>query len=275
MDAHRQPEQGRHLERFDRANEEDEEGREDRRPRELERDVPQHLEDIRPAHRGRLFERGVHGAKSCRHQQEGHGRVVQPVDPDHSPHRVDVERRALQAEGTHQHQVDDADLRAAEQDPRDREQDAGNDQRDQRQRIEQRLERRVGALVHPRERGADDERERRDAGGELERVPEQPRGVGIRIGRDVVAEREDRRLGGRLRGEEALPEQEAERDDRDVDRERHAGSDDDPLPLERVALLRCGGVVEPGVGSAGRIGGRCCCVHGLVALFRSMEHWST
>src|SRR5919204_159428 len=50
------------------------------------------------------------------------------------------------------------------------EQDAGDHQRYEREREEQLLERRIGTLVHPGERGAEAERERSGAGRELHRV---------------------------------------------------------------------------------------------------------
>jgi len=50
---------------------------------------------------------------------------MQAVDPHHAPQRIDVEQRPLQAEPFLQREVEDADLGAAEQDPRDREEDAG------------------------------------------------------------------------------------------------------------------------------------------------------
>ena len=53
-----------------------------------------------------------------------------------------------------------------------------------------------------------DEREQRGADRELQRVPEEPRGLGAAVGLAVVVERELRRRARRLRREEALPQQE-------------------------------------------------------------------
>src|SRR5258706_16158923 len=97
----------------------------------------------------------------------------------------------------------------------------------------------VGALVQPCERRADDEGEARSADGELDRVPEEPRGLGAAVRLGVVAERELRRLVGGLGREEALPDEEAQRDERDVDRDRNAQGDDDPAPLEAAPLAGC------------------------------------
>ena len=68
---------------------------------------------------------------------------------------------------------------------------------------------------------------------ELNRGPEQPQRVGAAVGRGVVAEREDRVDRRRLRRAEALPQQKAERNDGDVDREGDASANHDPLPVER------------------------------------------
>jgi hypothetical protein len=168
LDPDRQAEQRRDLERFDGAHEQDQDRGEDRGPRQAQRDAVGHLEDVGPAHHRALLQRRVHGAEGGRHQQEGHRRVVQAVDPDHPRHRIDVEGRRLEPEPRLEREVDEADLGAREQDPRDREQDARDDERDDREREEEVLERRVGALVHPCERGAEQEREDRRARGELD-----------------------------------------------------------------------------------------------------------
>src|SRR5262249_33330495 len=94
------------------------------------------------------------------------------------------------------------------------------------------LERRVGALVHPGEQRAEHKGEERRAGRELERVPEQQPGLLRGVGFAVVAEGEPRRLGRALRREEALPEEKGERHHAEVQRERDAGADDQPLESE-------------------------------------------
>ena len=102
------------------------------------------------------------------------------------------------------------------------------------------LERRVGALVHPRECRAEHEREERRTGRELNRGPEQPPGVAAAVGHGIVADREDGIRRRRLRRAEALPEQESKRDHGDVDREGDARADHDPLPVEAARLTGTG-----------------------------------
>ena len=157
---------------------------------------------------------------------------MKPVHPDHSAQRVDVHERLFETEPALHHKVEDADLRAREENPGDHEKDPGDDQRDDGEREEDRLERRIGPLVHPRERRAEHEGEERGAEREFDRVPEQPPGVAAAVGGGVVAEREDGFPRRRLRRAEALPEEEAERDDGKVDREGDRHADHDPLPVE-------------------------------------------
>src|SRR3546814_19335462 len=63
--------------------------------------------------------------------------------PHHSPHRIDIEEDVVGVEQLLQGQVDDAYLRAEQQDPRDHEQHAGDNQRNQRHGEKQRFERGV------------------------------------------------------------------------------------------------------------------------------------
>ena len=157
---------------------------------------------------------------------------MQAVDPDHAAERVDVDEHRVGVEESLQRQVDDADLRAAEQDPGDGEEDARDDERDHREGEEKALERRVGALVHPREQRANAERQRRRAGGEAKRVAEEEPRVGGTVGFAIVAEGEHGRLGGTLRREETLPQQESKRHHAQIQREHHASRDDQPLRVE-------------------------------------------
>ena len=243
VDADRQPEQRRHLERFDRAHEQDQQRAEHRRPGELEGDAIGDLQDRGAAHLRGFLERGVHGAERRGHQQERDRGIVQPVDPDHPRHGVDVEEHVVGAEQPLQRHVEDPDLRAREQHPRHREQDAGDHQRDDREREEQLLERRVGALVHPGERGADQQREHRGAGREHHRIDEQPEGLGAEIGGAEIVERELRRPRRGVRRQEALPDQEGERHDRKPHHQRDRNADQDPAGIESPARgSACGNV---------------------------------
>src|SRR5258708_15452418 len=158
---------------LDRAHEEHQQRREDRRPGELQGHPVRDLKDVRPAHGRGFLERWVHRAESGRHQEKGHRRVVQAVDPDHPPQRIDVEQGLFQPEPVLKREVDDSDLGAAEQDPRDGKQNPRDDKRNDRQGEEERLERRIGALVHPREPRPQDESEDRRPHRELHRVPEE------------------------------------------------------------------------------------------------------
>jgi hypothetical protein len=97
---------------------------------------------------------------------------VQPIDPDHSGHGVDVHEHCIGVEQLLQAEIDEPDLRAPQQDPRYCEENARDHQRDDGEREEHRLERRIRALIHPGERSADHERERRRADGKLQRIGE-------------------------------------------------------------------------------------------------------
>src|SRR5262249_21678958 len=110
-----------------------------------------------------------------------------------------------------QSEIDQADLWARQKDPGHREENARDHQRDDCEREEQRLERRIGALVHPGESGADPEREQGCADGELQGIEKEPRVVAAQIGGAEVLEGELRRLSGGLRREKALPKQKHER----------------------------------------------------------------
>src|SRR6266850_2992371 len=240
LDAHRQAKQGRDFEGLDRAHEQDQQRGKDRRPRERQRDARRHLQHAGAPHHRRFLQRRIHGAERRGHQQERHRRVVQAIDPHHSPQRVDVHEYRVGVEQPLENEIDQPDLRAAEQDPRHGEQDPWNDQRNHRQREEQPLEWRVGALVHPRQQGPDAERQRRRPEREAQRIPEQYPGVRRAVGLAVVAQREHGRLGGGLRREEALPQQEAERQHRQIQRQQHAGPDDQPFQIEAQRRQRRG-----------------------------------
>ena len=177
LDADRQSKQCRDLEGFERAHEQNDQRRGCGGPRQTDGDAPGDLEKISAAHHRGFLERGIHRAKGGAHQQKSDRRIVQAVDPDHAGDRIDVDKRRIGVEGVAHHEIDDADLGATEENPRHREQDSGNDQRHQRQREEQRLERRIGALVDPGEQCSKTERQGRAAERELQRIDEQPHGV--------------------------------------------------------------------------------------------------
>jgi hypothetical protein len=110
-----------------------------------------------------LFKRGIHGTERGGHQQKSHGRVVQPIHPNHPGHGVGVHEHGVRVEQLLQGEIDQTDFRARQQNPRNCEENTWNHQRDDRKRKEERLERRVSAFVHPGERGADHEREQGSA----------------------------------------------------------------------------------------------------------------
>src|SRR5262249_2397018 len=118
------------------------------------------------------------------------------------------------------------------------------------QREEQRLERRIGALVHPGKTGADDEREHGGAGRELQGVEKEPRVVAAQIGGAEVFERVLRRQRRCLRREKTLPKQEYERDEGKPDAQGDGGTNHHPSGIESRR--------EPGKGSkaSDRVGHR-------------------
>ena len=110
--------------------------------------------------------------------------------PDHAAHRIDVERRIGEMERRFQECVEPADIGAEHEDPGHGHEQARNGERQQRQIVKQRGARRIGALHRPGDQAADDERQRRGAGGVDERVADEPQDAAARIGFGEIVERE-------------------------------------------------------------------------------------
>ena len=244
LDARGQAEQRRHLERLERADEQDQQRRERDRRNHAQRDPPRDGCDARAAHQRSFLECRVHRAKGRRHHQERHRRVMQAVDERHAGQRIHVDEYEAGPEQRLQRKVDETDLRAAEQDPCNDEQDARDDQRHDRQREEQPLERRVGSLVQPREQRPDGECDQRCAGGKAQRVRHEPPGSRTCVDGVKIVERHAvaRRVGRRRM--HALPQQESERHQCDVGDDRRARSDDEPLRPRRGIRRGAGGHPE-------------------------------
>ena len=158
------------------AHEEDQDRREDRRPRQLERDAPRHLPDARAAHRRRLLERRVHGAERRAHQQERHRRVVQRRRPRSCRPSSRCRRAAARGRTSPAALVDDADLagcasRIQATVKRIDGMTSGMSDSAKKNDLNGVL---VRSFIHA-SAGPDDEREERRAEGEPDRVPEQPR----------------------------------------------------------------------------------------------------
>jgi hypothetical protein len=90
---------------------------------------------------------------------------VQALHPDHAPHAVDVDRRCAE-QGLEDEGVEHPAGGVTEEDPRCRVEDPGDDERHQRRREEQSLERRVRADLDIGERGAEHEGKRGRTDGE-------------------------------------------------------------------------------------------------------------
>ena len=114
---------------------------------------------------------------------------MKPIYPDHSPHRVNIEKYVVRTEPALQQQIDNTDLGTAQQNPGDREQNAGNDQRNNRQGKKQRFERRIGALVQPSKKGTKRECEYRCPDRKLERIEEQLQRFCAAVRRYVILQR--------------------------------------------------------------------------------------
>src|SRR3989338_2737634 len=233
--------QGRNLKGLHPANEHDEQGAEHRRAHQRERDPPERLKGAGPRAQRGLLQGGIHVAECRRHQQEDQRIEVDRLGPDHPPHRVDVERRGLQAQDSLYREIDQSYFRAQEQNPRDGAEDAGNDERDQRHDDEHFFERRIGPLADPGEVGPDHEGDDRAPEGKLERVPEKEIKIPVEVGLDVVLDG----IGGAGlpygRATHAPIEEHHQRNPGEIENEQRAADEDQGLGVAETDHLRRSG----------------------------------
>ena len=111
--------QQRDLERFERADEGQQQDREDARKREPQRHAKEGLPQARARHGGRLFERGIHGAQRRQHQQEDDRRPQDRLEQNHAAEREQLDRDAGQAEQRPQPLVDHALVGPEQKNPAD------------------------------------------------------------------------------------------------------------------------------------------------------------
>jgi hypothetical protein len=117
LDTCRQSQQCRILKRFDGTHEQDQKGRGERGKHQFQRHPAHHLQCGRAAHQGRFFQRWVHRLERGAHQEKCDRRVLNPVDPDHSGKRVNVEKHPPGPQCLLQQQIENADSRARQHDP--------------------------------------------------------------------------------------------------------------------------------------------------------------
>ena len=168
-DAARQPDQRRHLECLDGADEDQHRQRQDRGQRQPHGDAPDRLPHAGAAHARGFLELGVGIAQRRAHQQERERRPQKSFDQDHSGHGVDVDQHVGCAGEMAIELIDRPGL-AEHQQPGTDIENVRSSKRDDRGEIGERLERRVGALDDPGADPADHNRYRRAAGREYERV---------------------------------------------------------------------------------------------------------
>ena len=141
-------------------------------------------------HHRRLFEHRVQVGEGRRQHEIGRRHQRQSLHEHQAGHRVDVERRGMQAEQLHQPQVDGAVARAQQHRPGDRQQQRRRRHRQQHERTQQAAAGQIGPLDQPGEARAQDQREAGRAQAKEQGRRDQAAEPRIAIGIGIVFERE-------------------------------------------------------------------------------------
>ncbi len=224
VDARRPADQPRHLVGRHAHHEQEQQRREDRRPQQRQGDAGEHLCVAPAGHEPGLLHAHVEDAQRRPERQIGEREIVAGERPGHPGHRIDVQRRLAEPERRFEHRVAPADIRAEDEDPRHRHQQAGNRKREQRQRMKQAAAGRVAALDHPGDQRAHDESRDRGAEREDQRVAEQPQDRPARIGLDEIIERKRAGTEARILSE-GVEEQRRDWDEHEPDGDDDAGGE--------------------------------------------------
>ncbi len=171
LDTGREPDQARHLEGLQAAQDEQQQHGQQRRDSQRQHDPTRGRPPAPATHQRGFLERGVLRAERRGHDQEGQQSPVDAGDKDHPGQREDVQRHPEAGEVAPP-AGDDPGPRTDQQDPADGEKDTRHDQGSQAERQEGRSQRRIRALGDPCQARADDKCHQRRAQREGQRVEE-------------------------------------------------------------------------------------------------------
>ena len=153
--------QERHLEQFERADQREQEDRNNARPHQRQRDPPESRPQVGARCGGRFLQRRVHGAEH-RHREQKHNRHPQHAfDEDHAAERIELDRPLAPAEDRAQKYVDEAAVGPEQHDPADALDDHRNGERQEGRYHGGAPERRVGACHQPGRRYTERDRKGR------------------------------------------------------------------------------------------------------------------
>ncbi len=215
-DFRRHADQRRHFESFDAANEIDQQHAKHGRPHERQGHLPESLNRARSRGKRGFFQRRIHVAESRRHQEKHQRIKVDRLRPDHPPHRVDIERRRFEAEKLFDNDIDQTDFRTQQKNPRNRAQDPGDDERDQRHDDEQLLQGRVRSFTHPGEKRPNQEGKAASAESVVDRIEKKEVELFIEVRLDVVLNRVSRTRLANGSASDAAVEQHQKRNPRKI-----------------------------------------------------------
>ncbi|HLH98775.1 MAG TPA: hypothetical protein VKW08_27000 [Xanthobacteraceae bacterium] len=170
-----------------------------------------------------LFEPRVHAAESSAKQEIDEWHELEGLDEDHPGECVDIDRIA-QAEELERRLVDEPDIGARDQDPRNGDQNARNDDASDQQETHEACERRIGARERPGHEGTDHGREQRGREGKAQAVRADAPEGGAPEGAHIIGEREREGEEVRLAGArlfEARPDNHRERNDHLIGQHRN------------------------------------------------------
>ena len=172
-----------------------------------------------PADLGGFLQRNVEGRHRGCDDQVGDGQIQEPLHEDHPLHRIDVQRRPLDAEDLPEEEVDHTVRRIEQEHPAHGEQDVRNHHRDEGDDSEEELEGDVGPGVQVGQKQGQDGGDDGGADGEDDRIDEDLGERGIGIGFDVLGE------GETAEGAEPLAEASQNQHDDGADREKSDNRD--------------------------------------------------
>ena len=190
VDARRSADQARHLVGRHAHDEQQQQRGKDRRPQQRQGYFAEHVGVVAACHHRRLFHAHVEHAQRRPEREIGERKVVTRQRPDHPRHGIDVYGRRIESQQRFEHRIGPADIRAEHEDPRHRDQQSRNREREDRQGVKQARTRRVGALDRPGNERAHDKGGERGADREHHGIAEQAEDVPAGICFDEVIERQ-------------------------------------------------------------------------------------
>ena len=224
--------QQRHFEKFERADEGEQQHGQYARTGERQRHAPEALPPARARHGGRLLERRIHGAERRQREQKGDRCPEQAFDEYHAAEAEQFDRRAGEAEPCAQPYVDQPVVGAEQQDPADPAHDQRRGERQERTDEDSLAKRHIGARHEPRGRKAEHDGENRRTERKTDRDAPQAPAV-ERQNPPVILPPECRLEAGHRNADAALQKVEERRQD-------NRGSDGDDEPDDADAEVEIG-----------------------------------